>query len=73
MLADAQYFNSRISRLEGADDLGPFIVDIVKNKPLIVDQYESPSIPAEKKPPSPTKAVERTVHINGEEDKSSTP
>ena len=32
MLADAEVLNSRLSKLEGAGDLGTHIVNVVKNK-----------------------------------------
>jgi hypothetical protein len=45
MLADAEYFNSRISKLEGAGDLGSQIVDIVKSKTVVVDPQSQPPLP----------------------------
>ena len=35
MLADAEYFDSRISKLEGAGDLGGHVVNVVRAKPII--------------------------------------
>jgi vacuolar protein sorting-associated protein 54 len=37
MLADAEYFNSRISKLDGAGDLGEHILNVVKAKPVVSD------------------------------------
>lgn len=37
MLADAEYFNSRISKLDGAGDLGEHILNLVKAKPIVSD------------------------------------
>ena len=34
MLRDAEFFKSRLGKLEGAAELGDYIVDIVKNKPV---------------------------------------
>lgn len=35
MLADAEYFSSRLSKLEGSGDLGPHIVGIVNQKAVV--------------------------------------
>jgi vacuolar protein sorting-associated protein 54 len=35
MLADAEYLDSRISKLEGAGDLGEYIVNVVRAKAII--------------------------------------
>ena len=35
MLADAEYFDSRISKLEGAGDLGGHVVNVVRAKTII--------------------------------------
>ena len=35
MLSDVEYFDSRISKLDGAGGLGPHIVNVVKAKPII--------------------------------------
>jgi len=35
MLADAEYFDSRISKLEGAGDLGGHVVSVVRAKAII--------------------------------------
>ena len=34
LLKDAEFFDSRVSKIEGADDLGSYVVNIVKNKSL---------------------------------------
>ena len=36
MLADAEILNSRLSKIEGSGDLGTHIVNVVKNKTVIV-------------------------------------
>lgn len=55
MLADAEYFNSRISKLEGAGDLGDQLVNIIRAKAIISDakrsSIEKPQ--EEKAPPEP--------------------
>ena len=38
MLADAEVLNSRLSKLEGAGDLGTHIVNVVKNKTVVTSQ-----------------------------------
>jgi hypothetical protein len=35
MLADAEYFNSRMSKLEGAGDLGEQVVNIIRAKAIV--------------------------------------
>lgn len=40
LLADAEYFESRISKLEGAGDLGDNIVNLIKAKPIISESGE---------------------------------
>ena len=35
MLADAEYFDSRISKLEGAGDLGGHVINVVRAKAII--------------------------------------
>jgi hypothetical protein len=55
MLADAEYFNSRMSKLEGAGDLGEQVVNIIRAK-AIVSGAKRPSIEKpqeEKAPPAP--------------------
>ena len=52
MLADAEYFNSRISKLEGSDDLGPYILELVKAKSIVV-------VADAERPPSPQKGIEK--------------
>jgi vacuolar protein sorting-associated protein 54 len=37
LLADAEYFNARISKLDGAGDLGSHILNVVKAKPIVSD------------------------------------
>lgn len=65
MLADAEYFNSRISKLEGSGDLGPHIVEIVKNKTVIADSNQSQSSLSENGE-TPTKMGVEKVAANGE-------
>ena len=38
MLADAEVLNSRLSKLEGAGDLGTHIVNVVKNKTVVASR-----------------------------------
>ena len=55
MLADAEYFNSRISKLDGAGDLGQHVVNVVRAKAIVVDaKRSSTEKPLEDKtPPAP--------------------
>lgn len=34
MLRDAEFFESRLSKIDGSGDVGSHIVDIVKSKPI---------------------------------------
>lgn len=34
MIRDAEHFSTKMSKIEGSGDLGQYIVDLVKNKPL---------------------------------------
>lgn len=53
MLLDAEYFNLRISKLEGSDDLGPHILELIRAKTVAVD--------AGAEPQSPVKDVDQKV------------
>ena len=57
MLRDAQYFNGRIGRLDGAASLGDYLVQIVAEKKIQTQQRPaSPATPSEAPPtlaPSP--------------------
>lgn len=44
MIRDAELFSTKMSKIEGSGDLGEYIVDLVKSKPL--PEAEVPSIPA---------------------------
>jgi hypothetical protein len=70
MLADAEYFNSRISKLEGAGDLGSYLVDVVKNKILVGGLNQSQSALPENGIMSPKKDIETTADTNGEQVKT---
>ena len=67
MLADAEYFSSRISKLDGAGDLGMHIVEIVKNKTIIADPQ--PQSPSTEKGEIASKDVEKNPSANGEQEK----
>ena len=65
MLADAEYFNSRISRLDGAGDLGEHVVNVVRAKAIIGETgatkkpaIEKPQTEQEQEAPKPTPATE---------------
>lgn len=64
MLRDAQYFNARIGRLDGAASLGDYLVQIVAEKKIQIQQRPaSPAAPSEE-PPSlapPPKAVDSVI------------
>jgi vacuolar protein sorting-associated protein 54 len=70
MLADAEYFNSRISKLEGAGDLGSYLVDVVRNKTLVGGLQQSQSEVSENGSMSPKKDNETAADINGEQVKT---
>jgi vacuolar protein sorting-associated protein 54 len=48
MLADAEYFNSRIGKLDGAGDLGEYIINVVKAKPIVSDPAAAQKEPVDK-------------------------
>lgn len=48
MLADAEFFNSRISKLDGANDLGEHILNVVKAKPIVSDPAAAQKEPVDK-------------------------
>lgn len=65
MLADVEYFNSRISKLEGAGDLGEHLINTVQAKSIVSEpgaaQRPSTEKPQdEKPPPAPTAAASST-------------
>lgn len=66
MLADAEYFNSRLSKLEGAGDLGSRIVETVKSKTIVPDTRQSQSRSPEKGDTLHQKEPEKTAKANGE-------
>lgn len=53
MLRDAELFRSRLSKLDGAADVGDHIVNVVNSKVVVV--AEKPAVP-ESKPASTTEA-----------------
>ena len=61
MLADAEYFSSRISKLDGAGDLGEHIVNVVKAKAVVSESASPVTAPEEK-------AEERPDSANGQEE-----
>ncbi|KAL9625968.1 MAG: hypothetical protein Q9164_007973, partial [Protoblastenia rupestris] len=69
MLADVQYFNNRISKLEGAGDLGSHIVEIVRGKTVTVDSKPPGPISSEKEDTPPEKTAEKITSVNGEQEK----
>ena len=56
MLADADYFNSRISKLEAAGDLGEHVVNVIRAKAIVSEAgaAKRPSIEKsrEERPPA---------------------
>ena len=63
MLADAEYFNSRISKLEGAGDLGEQVVNMIRAKGVINDAKRSSmdKAPEETAPPVPAAGGTETM------------
>ena len=46
MLHDAEFFQSRISKLDGAADLGDYLIKIIKEKAVVdTPQQENPPVP----------------------------
>jgi vacuolar protein sorting-associated protein 54 len=54
LLADAEFFSNRISRLDGAGDLGDYIVNVVKAKAITIDPSAAKRTSMEK--PAPVQA-----------------
>lgn len=46
MIRDAEHFSAKMSKIEGAGDLGEYIVELVKSKPLPVAEVTSIPAPA---------------------------
>ncbi|ERF75831.1 hypothetical protein EPUS_01197 [Endocarpon pusillum Z07020] len=69
MLADAQYFNNRISKLEGAGDLGSHIVEIVRSKTVTADSKQPEPVSSEKEDIPAKETTDRTTHVDGEQEK----
>ena len=70
MLADAQYFDSRISKLEGAGDVGSHIVEVVKNKTIAAETQQSQSAMSEDRVTSSKEDIETPAAVNGEQEKT---
>lgn len=69
MLADAQYFNNRISKLEGAGDLGSHIVGIVRSKTVTADSKQPESVSSEKEDIRAEETADGNTNVNGEQEK----
>ena len=71
MLADAQYFNNRISKLEGAGDLGSYILEIVRSKTVTADSKQRESVSSQREDEPPEETPDRiSTNVNGEQGKS---
>lgn len=49
MLADVEFFSSRISKINGAGDLGQDLVNLVQAKPIVSEAPNGPSVETENK------------------------
>jgi vacuolar protein sorting-associated protein 54 len=67
MLADAEYFNSRISKLDGSGDLGIHIVEIVKNKPIVADPQLQ--LASAENPDVASEDLDKSIEANGEQER----
>ena len=66
MIVDAEYFNSRISKLEGTGDLGGHVVNVVRAKAIIseagaVKQSSTEKLQEEMAPPAPAASGTETA------------
>jgi vacuolar protein sorting-associated protein 54 len=66
MLADAEYFNARISKLEGAGDLGEHIINVVRSKAITSETGAAKGLSTEtpqeeKPPPAPAASTTETT------------
>lgn len=68
MLRDAQYFNARIGRLDGAARLGDYLVQIVAEKKIQAQQHStSAENPSEARPSlTPSPEAEEDAVVAGE-------
>jgi vacuolar protein sorting-associated protein 54 len=57
MLSDVEYFNARIGKIDGSDDLGDHLIQVVKAKTIVAEQNGSAKVDpsTEKSPPVPEK------------------
>ena len=53
MLVDAEFFKSRISKLNGAGDLGEYVLNVVKAKAILTDPAAAKRASMEKRPKEP--------------------
>jgi len=71
MLADAQLFDSRFSKLEGGGDFGSHIVGIVENKTIVTNSAQSQSrLSADEHTASKTTVENAADGANGEHEKT---
>jgi vacuolar protein sorting-associated protein 54 len=66
LLADAEFFNSRISRIDGSGDLGEQIVKVIQAK--TVSSSAPPPPPQSTEAPSPTTTTEEKKELTEQKD-----
>jgi len=66
LLADAEHFNARISKIDGAGDVGERIVDVVKSKPIVNEAGTAPPAPIEPAPEGKQGEAETKAAAEGE-------
>ena len=65
MLADAEFFRSHISKMDGAGDLGKNVYNVVSTKPIISNSNATASALLDKKP-SEQRADHQSITENEE-------
>jgi vacuolar protein sorting-associated protein 54 len=55
LLSDAEYFKSRISKIDGSGDLGDLLVQVTNAKTIVPEKNGEPESPSESSPPVPEK------------------
>jgi vacuolar protein sorting-associated protein 54 len=70
MLADVEYFNSRIGKLDGSDNLGTHLLEVVGNKTIIAPPKSAQPMNTEQAVPIPKQGVEDAEQTNDEGEKT---
>lgn len=67
MLADADYFSSRISKIDGAGDLGEHIVNVVNAKPVVSEPSSAKKASIESSRNNEKDAIDEKKAVEGDQ------